>query len=277
MMMEAAHVLYAMALKGSHNAVANIIEMYPGVINSMGDSRGGTALHAAARNNHSIVVAILLAHPDININAGEFLPCGTAFSETCKTNSDRSAMMLLMDPRLRQNALLPSGESPLVRAISTTSIMVIRHWIASGRDMWLGNPGDALTDAIGKARTPLIHTTTNQNGTNTVLGLLESYRDHRKATTHMVRIRLGGYPQEDAADIYSLVIFLSDDLVKIRPPNFHKNATIRGAASFLHIAERLPLELQMVLCRRAAGKGGNFIVKKHSEPAFKALAMELNK
>ena len=44
---------------------------------------------------------------------------------------------------------------------------------------------------------------------------------------------------------------------------------------FFNIARQLPLELQMVLCFRKVGSGGEIISGRESEVAFKELARKL--
>jgi len=71
-----------------------------------------------------------------------------------------------------------------------------------------------------------------------------------------------------AAEIFALVVFVSDELLQI------KVTTPTPAARFFCIARGLPLELQMVLCYQV-GSTKEIIPGNDSEVAFKSLAESL--
>ena len=83
-----------------------------------------------------------------------------------------------------------------------------------------------------------------------------------------MRVELG-FVDEMAAEMFALVVFVSDGLLQIT------DATPSPAARFFSIARRLPLELQMVLCYRQVGSCKEIIHGKDSEVAFKVLARRL--
>jgi len=123
--------------------------------------------------------------------------------------------------------------------------------------MNLGEPGDAYkTDAIGWAK---------KYGITEVVTLLERFRRDTAQTRHAMRVELGWYDVM-AAEMFALVVFVSDGLLQI------KVTTSSPAARFISIARRLPLELQMVLCYRQVGSVKEIIPGKDSEVAFKELA-----
>ena len=66
-------------------------------------------------------------------------------------------------------------------------------------------------------------------------------------TRHRVRQEMGWYDKL-AAEMFALVVFVSDGLLQI-----NETTTPSPAARFLSIAIQLPLELQMVLCFRQVG------------------------
>jgi len=76
---------------------------------------------------------------------------------------------------------------------------------------------------------------------------------------------------ELAAEVFALIVFLCDDLLQLKPA-FAATFSPPGAFRFLTIAAKLPMELQMVLCRRAVGSTKQNILRKDSEAAFKSLA-----
>jgi len=124
--------------------------------------------------------------------------------------------------------------------------------------MDLGKPGDVdRTDAIGVAK---------RNGRTEAVRLLERFKSDVAQTRHATRVELG-LLDEMAAEMFALVVFVSDGLLQI---NDATNPS--PAARFFRIASRLPLELQMVLCYRVMGSSKVIIRGKQSEVAFKDLA-----
>jgi len=73
-----------------------------------------------------------------------------------------------------------------------------------------------------------------------------------------------------AAEMFALVVFVSDGLLQIKD-----TTTPSPAARFFIIATKLPLELQMVLCYRLMESMKEIITGKESEVAFKELATSI--
>ena len=99
------------------------------------------------------------------------------------------------------------------------------------------------TDAIGAAK---------ERGKTEVVTLLERFKSDATQTRHLVRVKLGWY-NEAAAEMFALVVFVSDGLLQI------KDTTPSPAARYFSIAAQLPLELQMVLCYRLVGSNKEII------------------
>jgi len=138
---------------------------------------------------------------------------------------------------------------------------VIKWCIASGREMHLGKPGDVgKSDAIGVAK---------KEGKTEVRALLESFKSDSAQTRYPMRVELG-LLDELAAEMFALVVFVSDGLLQIKDI-----ATPSPAARFFSIAPQLPLELQMVLCFRQVGSDKEIVAGRESEVAFKELARRL--
>jgi len=99
--------------------------------------------------------------------------------------------------------------------------------------------------------------------------LLERFKENPLETRHTMRVELG-LLDDLAAEMFALVVFVSDGLLKV-----NITATPSPAARFFTIARRLPLELQMLLCFRQVGSAKEIIFGKDSEVAFKELAKRL--
>ena len=107
-----------------------------------------------------------------------------------------------------------------------------------------------------------------KKGKTEVVALLERFKENPVATRHFIRVDFG-FIDELAAEMFALVVFVSDGLLEIN------DTTSSPAARFFKIARRLPLELQMVLCFRQVGSPKEIIPGKESEVAFKSLARRL--
>ena len=167
---------------------------------------------------------------------------------------------MLKDSRVKVNE--PSyGYTPLRGAANRGRLDIIMWWIASGREIDLGKPGDVeKTDAIGAAK---------EFRRTEVVTLLESFKDNPVKTRYQVRVKLG-LVDETAAEMFARVVFVSDGLLQIK-----NTTTTTPAARFFNIARSLPLELQMVLCYRLVGSLKEIIQGKDSEEAFKELARRI--
>ena len=107
-------------------------------------------------------------------------------------------------------------------------------------------------------------------GETEVASLLERFTATPALTRHELCVKLGVL-DELAAEVFALTVFLCDDFLHLKPAS-HPAATATAATRFFTIASKLPMELQMVLCRRAVGSMKQNILRKDSEAAFKSLA-----
>ena len=127
--------------------------------------------------------------------------------------------------------------------------------------MDLGTPGDVYkTDAISMAK---------KWGRPEVVTLLQRFKENPEETTHKIRVELGWYA-EAAAEIFALMVFVSDELLQVNDAT-----TPSPAARFFSIARKLPLELKMILCLRVVGSVKELIPTMEREAAFKELAKRL--
>ena len=124
--------------------------------------------------------------------------------------------------------------------------------------------------------------------------LLERFKRNPVRTRHEVRVELG-FREKMAAEIYALVVFVSDGLLCVRgattttttiaatPPvaagvahDTFTTVSTAGAARFFKIAERLPLELQMMLCNIVLGFREDIISSNLTEVEFRDLARRID-
>ena len=249
-----------MVEKGDAKELAKLMRQNPGFNVNQLNKYWITLLHfACAVDSRSAVIPLLLAHPDIDVNAKNTYGA-TPFYYTCEGERPSCIREMLKDSRVNVNEPDSHGHTPLWYAAYNGSLGTIKWWIVSGREMDLGTPGDIdKTDAIGLAK---------KFGKTEVGTLLERYKRDAAQTRHAIRVELG-FVDELAAEMFALVVFVSDGLLKV------KDTTPTPAARYFYIAIRLPLELQMMLCRRVVRSAKEIIPGKDSEVAFKSLAKSL--
>jgi len=146
---------------------------------------GWTALHKAIAEGYDRIVSLLLAHSEINVNQrdSDDVHGQTPFHWACFSGMTSCARLLLEDARVGNlNEPNNEGYTPLWNAASGGYLDVIKWWIASGRDMDLGQPGNERTDAIQVA---------NENGRTEVATLLERFRENPAQTRYDVFVELG--------------------------------------------------------------------------------------
>ena len=161
--------------------LAELIRQDPGFKVNMDHEYGYTLVHYACdEDSRSAVIPILLAHPDIDVNVKDE-DGQTPFYYAC--NGRPSCVReMLKDSRVKVNVPTKDGCTPLHRAARYGSLDIIKWWIASGREMDLGKPGDDKTDAIGVAK---------QRGKTEVATLLERFKSDAAKTRSEVRKELG--------------------------------------------------------------------------------------
>ena len=198
----------------------------------------------------------------------------TPLSTGCQYGRLSVFRVLLKDPRVDVTLDDPKGRTPLWKASPHGYHEVIEWFIASGRDL-----GDVKnkkgTDWDGKDYTAL-EIARKENKTE-VVSVLERFIANPAQTRHELRVKFGVL-DELAAEVFALTVFLCDDLLHLKPalaPPPHLAAA--AATRFFASAQRLPMELQMILCRRAVGSMKQNILHKDSEAAFKSLARILSK
>jgi len=251
----------AAALSGNAQELAELMRQDPGFdVNAETDEWESTLLHNACLGDSKSVIPLLLAHPDIDVNMRNAYGI-TPFAYACSCDSTSCVRLLLKVSRVKVNEPANDGTTPLFFLTARNGRLdTIKWWIASGREIDLGEPGEYTTDAIGRAK---------EKGETGVVTLLERFKEHPEETRHAMRVELG-LLDDLAAEMFALVVFVSDGLLQV-----NDTTTPSPAARFFTIATQLPLELQMVLYFRQVGSDKEIIPGKESEAAFKKLARRL--
>ena len=168
---------------GDAKKVAELIRQDPGFnVNMALDGYGFTLLHYACfYDRSSAVIPLLLAHPDIDVNVKSIYG-STPFFWACEYGQLSCVREMLKDSRVKVNEPHDDGYTPLWIAAYHGHLDVIKWWIASGREMDLGKPGDSKTDVIGVAK---------ERGKAEVMTLLERFKSDAAKTRSEVRKELG--------------------------------------------------------------------------------------
>jgi len=211
----------------------------------------------------------LLAHPAVDVNYLDVYGA-TPFQTASMFGQALCARLLLNDARVDLNNVEENEGTALWTAAFEGHVGVIQEWIASGRAMNLGPLGNPKG---------IIETAREKNRHEVVL-LLERFVADPVQTRHEVRVELGML-DEQAAAVFASIVFLCEGLLQLKPA-LHDTITASAAAAttaaatrFFTIAKRLPMELQMILSRRAVGSMKQNILHQDSETAFKSLARVL--
>jgi len=143
-----------------------------------------TPLHAACVGDYlptPSIFSLLLAHPDLDVNP-KTTSGDTPFLWACRNGRTSCVQLLLKDARVKVNEPDNDGNTPLRWAASKGHLDIIKWWIASGREMDLGQRGNENTNAIGEAK--------KEKNTEEV-SLLERFKENPEKTREQVRRELG--------------------------------------------------------------------------------------
>jgi len=192
----------AAVVNGDARKLAELIRQDPGFDVNAEDGDGDTLLYVACLKGNDSVIPLLLAHPYIDVNSKGGTLLEPPFMSACRGGHTACARLLLKDSRVVVNESNDFGFTTLRNTSEFGHLDVIKWWIASGRYMDLGEPGNYLTDAIGEASAE-------------VGSLLERFKSETTQTRHAMRVDVGWY-DEAAAEMFALVVFVSDGLLQTK-------------------------------------------------------------
>jgi len=155
------------------------------------------------------------------------------------------------------------GVLPLEYATIFEQNEIIKIWIASGREVRLnlGTPRSLVQIAT-------IH---NRRYPKYIFGRFASdpIRTRLEVRRDLGKIR------ELAAECFALVVFICDGLLQVPESQLESTPTSERATRFFRILQRLPLELQVLICNRSVGSKEDDIPQAKREVAFRRLTREI--
>jgi hypothetical protein len=256
---------------GKLHEVKNILKNHPGLninwANRMSCHR--TALHSACSWSHHDIVALLLAHPDINVNQqdeeGE-----SPFYRSCFNVNLRVLKLLMKDPRVDINLSNHDGCTPLWWACYCQQDEVVKWMIVlRGDDLNLAKKGREPYEGIDCKPVEIAE----KYGSHKMVSMLKGFEVNPRQIKHDIQVELG-FCDALAAELFAMTVFLCDGLLKLTIRRAHHSGPLlpqTNATRFFVIAQRLPMELQMILCHVVYNSSKENILSKDSELAFKSL------
>lgn len=222
---------------------------------------GLTPLSLACIHGRGAVVSLLLAHHGIDVNTQSGVG-NTPLHLSCGLNWTEVTTLLLAFPAIQTDLQDNFKRTPLWMACNVGNLTIVRHLMLSRKDLSVGtvSDGNPATDALGVAIFM---------GHSEIADLVERYTDDPERARRKINHDLGVY-DANSANVFASIVFLSDGLLAAKPAPFTEED--RGAARFFEIAQKLPLDLQMILARRTVGSMRDFVLSKYAEPAYVDLA-----
>ena len=212
------------------------------------DGFGCSLLQRACFNKAFRIVNFLLKQPDIDVNAYTTLSLKTPLHIACENGDMVTVGLLIQDHRVMLNIVNFNGETPIGSAAANFHFDVMGVMIAYCGDHLVIPHNIVSTESFRETDDRFYGGLTNP-----------------KAAQMLLRKELFPARIDDAASIFALVVWLSDDFFTIRKDN---NVASRR---FFKICSKLPIELQMVLCNMSQGSRKLIVKMKDSEPAFDNL------
>jgi ankyrin repeat protein len=185
----------------------------------------------------------------------------TALHLACEYGHHEVVLVVLVHPGIDVNQKNGFGSTSFIIGCEKGKVEVVKVLLKDSRvDINLADRG----------RTPLWHAS-YEGHVEVIKWIIASGRevDLDKKGRHEIRVELS-VPDALVAEIFAMVVFLCDGLLKANLIEEARPETPR----FLNIAQRLPMELQMILCYAVYDLGKENILSKDSEPAFRFLAQQ---
>ena len=264
------------------------------------DGFARTPLHSACENGHQNAVKLLLAQPAILVNSRDKAGF-TPLLLSCWSGKVEVVKLLLSDPRVDVNLASVDGCTPLWYAAYYGHTQLLK-WLIALRGGQQQQPQTTSTTAATSTTTsaatsaetvPLdLHRKgkrwddksyspleiAKREGRQEVCDLLREFMEHPVAVRQRIRIELG-LVKALAGDLFATMVLFCDHYYALQlsesgPLASHQGELqfkLAGARRFFGVAQRLPMELQMVLCHRVYGSAIDSVLSTHSEPAFQRL------
>ena len=247
------------------------------------DSERWTFLHVACFEGLCEVVKLLLAHPHIVVNQA----CKDSLTPValcCLSSNPKAATtlaFLLEHPKVDLTLISETRRTPLWWAAYEGGIDKVKRLLASGKPLRIGE--------ISLLSEPNLqgHYTAKEvadvRGNRAVSELLGNYEENPSLVRMQLRVELGLAPAM-ATGLFALTVGLCDGYYRVRRNLEHDQECLDwdirrdrcSAIRFFALVAVLPMELQMIVCRRAYGLPKGNISSRDFETAFQRLIIQEN-
>jgi len=272
--------LYQAVCAGDFPAVAALLEQHPNLNVNWGykSNFDSTSLHIACNRGHADMVKLLLAHRDIDVNRMN-KGGSTPLIWACTGGFQSTVRLMLEDPRVQVN-LTNSDKVTAARLMAQDGQTEVMGWLLALR----GDQIDLTSKSRPRRGRPIDGAYCPEMNT-----LLENFRADPVQTRHELRLKMG-LAEALSAEFFALIIFLCDGLLRTITTTTSASSTSASASTstststatatatairFFAIVQKLPMELQMILCHRMVGSKKEIVLSKDSEAAFKRLGSAL--
>jgi len=233
-------------------------------INARLSKKRHTLLHFMSRHNIVDMAQAIIEYPGTDVNVTDSQN-RTPLLIACRETNSEIIQLLAKDKRTDFQKCDKQGRTPLWTLARYGREDLIIYLIASGKPL---NPMQEGACEIEGSHDAL-HIAAAW-GRRESTGLIYMLCNYPVLTTHNVRVKLG-CKEQLAADLFSVVVFVSDNLLTEKQ-NLTRSSNKR-VLRFLKITRRLPMEMQMIVCNMAVDLKKDSIPSQVSEPAFLTLAM----
>jgi len=247
-----------------------------------------TMLHASIREQKPELFTFLLNHPDVYLDVHEGRSGEHPLMVALTTWNLPAMKRLLGHQKVFVDLCNPLTEHTVLHhaALYRDDISYIRTILASGRDVDVFRKGPGIwphcVDPLpsnhreecrcgqGPMTAREMAVFSRHSDTSALLEVVE-----RDPFTELRRLFLIERPLmlgdiRFPATLFAVVVFVSDGYLRCVSGN---RFTRRDTRSFFDVTERLPIELQMMICLRVYGhRKGSFVLSTQAEDAFKYLA-----
>ena len=250
-----------------------LLSTHPDLDVNHAPTAGFTPLHNAVMRGHHAVVKFLLQHPQVNLNATDSV-LKTPLLRACQRRQLEIVKLLANHPRVDVNLPDRLNATPLWHVCFNPCIQAVKILLACGKDLDLTVAAlmdDQGVDTETRATTLEVAKASEAD----IAALLERFMADPALVRHELRTSLQD-PRALLVNLYSLLVFLSDGLLHLDPAKKGRGQREKQARRFFKIGQRLPIELQMVLCHKVYGSSREIVVAKEAEAGFKTLAKTLS-
>jgi len=220
----------------------------------------------AAGAGHLDLVRWLTSNPRIDVCECSYQGV-TALAMASRNGHLAVVSHLLEDGRIDIHKTTEFGETALGMASKWHHLSVVELLLAQDATLEIVYVCDAEREH--KYRVFWTHTF---DDCRAICQLLEDYKADEKEVRRKMRNKVG-ISKNNAADVFALVIFVSDGLLNLGPGPCTEDSKAVRAARFFKATTNLPMGLQMIICNSLFDYCGHTVLRAHSEPAFKRLAM----